>query len=259
MHSSEHLNELATALSAAQAELRNPPLNSSVQVKTQSGAGYQFKYADLPSILDMTRPVLAKHGLALAQLVNGDHLETLLLHKSGQWLGAKSPLNPKQAGPQAYGSEITYQRRYAVNAILSLAGDPDDDGNLSEGNHATPAPRPSNQAPKSAAPPPAQAKSQTPPAQAGPQGDRITEPQTKALFGLGKSLGLAGKDDLLRAINQWLTANKPGRAITSTSELNKAEASAIIEAMKKKAPAQGGQGGTDQAPTPQQETAPAGW
>jgi hypothetical protein len=262
MQSSEQLNELAGALCAAQAELKNPSLNASVKVKTQQGAGYQFRYADLPSILDMARPVLAKHGLALAQLVNGDSLETLLLHKSGQWLAAKSPLNPKQAGPQAYGSEITYQRRYAVSAILGLAGDPDDDGNLSEGHQAAPSSHTGPQAAKPATPPPAsKPQGATPPGQATTKGDRITEPQAKALYGLGRALGLATKDALLKALNGWLAREIPGRAaITSTGELTKAEASRIIESMKAKAPVQGDPAqpapASDPAPAPDTKTQP---
>jgi hypothetical protein len=38
-------------------------------------------------------------------------------------------MKPVKADPQAYGSVITYQRRYALSAILGLNTDEDDDGN----------------------------------------------------------------------------------------------------------------------------------
>lgn len=93
-----------------------------------------------------------------------------------------------------------------------------------------PAPSPPTETPKPTTPPPA--------AQSAANGDPISEAQTKALYGLGKALGLGGKEALLKALNGWLAREIPGRAaITSTSELSKSEASRIIESMKAKAPA----------------------
>ena len=51
------------------------------------------------------------------------------MHTSGQWIAERFYMKPIKADPQAYGSVITYQRRYALSAILGLNTDEDDDGN----------------------------------------------------------------------------------------------------------------------------------
>ena len=57
-------------------------------------------------------------------------LTTLLVHESGEYIGDRMHMMPIKQDPQAQGSAITYARRYAVGAILSLNIDEDDDGNL---------------------------------------------------------------------------------------------------------------------------------
>ena len=51
------------------------------------------------------------------------------MHISGEWISEKFYMKPTKVDPQAYGSVITYQRRYALSAILGLNTDSDDDGN----------------------------------------------------------------------------------------------------------------------------------
>ena len=106
------------------------------------------KYADLGSILGEINPVLSSCGLAIVQVpVDELSLETVLIHTSGQFISAISTLRPQDAvvrrgataaedvraiTPQAYGSALTYQRRYALAAMLSLCIDDDDDGQSSQ-------------------------------------------------------------------------------------------------------------------------------
>jgi ribosome-binding ATPase YchF (GTP1/OBG family) len=61
--------------------------------------------------------------------VEENQLETIILHTSGQWISERFYMKPSKSDPQAYGSVITYQRRYALSAILGLNTDEDDDGN----------------------------------------------------------------------------------------------------------------------------------
>lgn len=249
---------LFEALAKAHSELTNPTRNAHVTVRMKNGGTYNFKYATLDSILDLARPILARHGLAIVQSLNTDgqkiRLDTYITHASGQWIKAQAPINPVEDGIKELGSAITYIRRYSLTALLGLCADEDDDGSAAHGHQSTQAPRSGNQAPKPSTPPPAQPAS---------KGDQATQAQQKALFGLGKALGLAGKDDLLKALNGWLAREIPDRAaISSTSELTKAEASRIIESMKAKVSTQGGQTGTEQAPDPgsqHEPEAPAGW
>ena len=106
------------------------------------------KYADLGSILGEINPVLSSCGLAIVQVPFDElSLETVLIHTSGQFISAVSTLRPQDAvvrrgattaedvraiTPQAYGSALTYQRRYALAAMLSLCIDDDDDGQANQ-------------------------------------------------------------------------------------------------------------------------------
>lgn len=127
MKTSEQINEVAAALAAAQGELADTP-------KDQSGYGY--KYADLAGVHKIARPVLAKHGLAVVQDAAVEGVEVLvatrICHQSGQWLEVgplRMEAEPKKglSHAQCVGSVVTYARRYALTALLQIAGE-DDDG-----------------------------------------------------------------------------------------------------------------------------------
>ena len=53
-------------------------------------------------------------------------VETMLLHKSGQWMSETVTGKPKDDGPQALGSVITYLRRYSLAAFAGVAPEDDD-------------------------------------------------------------------------------------------------------------------------------------
>ena len=57
----------------------------------------------------------------------------MLMHTSGEWLAESYFMKPSKDDPQGAGSVITYQRRYALGAILGLNIDVDDDGNKASG------------------------------------------------------------------------------------------------------------------------------
>jgi hypothetical protein len=133
------LGSLAGALAKAQAAFPPIPRDKEVEVKTRTGGTYTFRYAPLDTIFAAVRGPLSSNGLAIAQLLDGPDLVTVLLHESGATLTARSPL-PHQEGDtvQQYGSAITYLRRYALQAILGIASEEDDDGNAASGNVAKP-------------------------------------------------------------------------------------------------------------------------
>lgn len=160
MKNSENINEVAAALAKAQAVFTNPPRNREVRVKTRTGDTYTFSYATLDEIVNMIRKPLADNGLALVHSLEQDEkgpiCETRLIHASGQWLSTWVPLVVEEgANAQAWGSAITYARRYGLTCLLSVAADEDDDSNAACGNTATAAPRSTKPAPKQAAPKPA--------------------------------------------------------------------------------------------------------
>lgn len=124
---------IAEALSAAQAEITDPS-------KDSVNPHFKSRYADLASVLKTVRPVLAKHGIAVVQttdILDGQLvLVTRLLWRDEEILG-RYPVQPTKADPQGLGSAMTYARRYALQAIVGVAADDDDDGN------AASAPKPS--------------------------------------------------------------------------------------------------------------------
>ena len=138
MKTSEQTAEIAAALSKAQADLKNPKRDRTVKVKTRTGGSYEFSYATLDSILSHARPILAKHGLAISQAVDGETVVSRLMHSSGEWLESATPLFVEGSGPQAFGSAVTYARRYGMSGLLGITSEEDDDGNRAEGNEAKP-------------------------------------------------------------------------------------------------------------------------
>lgn len=140
---SSEIGELAKALVAFHRECptikksdRNPFLGS--------------YYAGLPTILDTIKEPLVKAGLSIVQIPVGKfELSTTLMHESGQWIRAAYYMEPletvvdkttkeKAITPQTIGSVITYQRRYAIGAVLCLNIDTDDDANAASTPPATP-------------------------------------------------------------------------------------------------------------------------
>jgi hypothetical protein len=133
MITSPEINELASALAAAQAEFSAVP-------KGSANPFFKSKYAALPDVVAHAAPVLAKHGLAVTQSISFvvgmaqgqnpiDTLTTTLLHKSGQYIENEMLLHLPKQDPQGQGSAVTYARRYSYMAILGLVADDDDDGN----------------------------------------------------------------------------------------------------------------------------------
>jgi hypothetical protein len=146
---SPEIAQLATSFAAAQKNFAPIPKNREVTVRSQKG-DYKFKYATLDAILSATVPALAEQGLSLVQAVIHDPegnpgLETTLYHSSGEWLRNITPMfvtgrqtqDGRQLPPsnQEFGSAQSYARRYGASALLCLAADEDDDGNIVDGNH----------------------------------------------------------------------------------------------------------------------------
>lgn len=148
---SESVSKLFAALVAAGGEMKNPP-------KDSVNPHYKSRYADLATVLDTVRPVLAKHKLAVVQMPTemdgGPGLATTLVHESGEWMRSTVRLYPAKSDPQGIGSALTYARRYGLQAALGIAADDDDDGHTGS-SPATPPKQAERQPPKAAEPSPA--------------------------------------------------------------------------------------------------------
>jgi len=134
------LGPLAAALAKAQVAFPTVTRDKEVVVKTKTGGSYSFKYAPLDSILNAVRVPLADNGLVVVQLIDDGDLVTSLIHESGGILSGRVVL-PTDVDIQGFGSAITYLRRYALQALLGIAAEDDDDGNRAIGNQAAIQPR----------------------------------------------------------------------------------------------------------------------
>jgi len=123
MNQSASIKELATALCEFQSAVETIR-------KTETNPFFKSKYASLSDILSVIRQPLTDNGLSFVQFPKGKYgLETMLMHVSGEYLSESYEMTPTKNDPQGAGSVITYQRRYALGAILGLNIDIDDDGN----------------------------------------------------------------------------------------------------------------------------------
>lgn len=126
MKSSESISALATAMSKFTGEIEDAKKTSKA---------HQYMYADLPTLLQLARPVLTKHGLSVSQfpMNDGDKIGvcTRLMHESGEWLESSFSMTVQSvrqmSDAQAVGSTLTYFRRYALAACLGISQE-DDDG-----------------------------------------------------------------------------------------------------------------------------------
>lgn len=138
MQHSAEIDKIAGALAKAQAAFTNPPRNREVLVKSDRGS-YTFAYATFDAILDVVRKPLTDNAISYTQSVElGEdgkpRLVTTLMHGSGQWIESVLPLHVERPGNQAFGSALTYAKRYALTALLGIAADEDDDANGADGN-----------------------------------------------------------------------------------------------------------------------------
>jgi hypothetical protein len=125
---SESIGSISKALVGAQADVGKALL-------TQENEHFKSRYADLPAVLEVATPALAKHGLALVQCPGeGDGtmvLTSLLIHESGEWMllpVASMPLQAQTA--HGWASASTYLRRYVTQGVLKISvGLEDDDAN----------------------------------------------------------------------------------------------------------------------------------
>src|ERR1700694_4720700 len=138
MHrSSESVAGLATALAKAQIELVNPEKSLIANIRSERAGvpAQSFRYAPLSSGLDIIRKTLGRHEIAVMQTTTVDaasgivNLTTLLAHTSGEWISSDWPICPitDTATPHRMGAALTYARRYALFALVGIAGEDDSD------------------------------------------------------------------------------------------------------------------------------------
>jgi len=128
MIQSDSIANLAKALSIVQGKLTHAK-------KDSANPFFKSKYADLESVWDACRNLLADNDLAVAQfpgtyseLDKSMSLTTILTHESGEYISHEMSVPVTKADAQGAGSALTYMRRYALAAVVGVV-QADDDGN----------------------------------------------------------------------------------------------------------------------------------
>lgn len=121
------MKQLIEAFLKAQKEMGNA-------VKGSNNPYFKSKYADLNSVREACTSILNNHGIVIMQpmvrIDGDDYVQTILLHESGEKIESFTKILCKSSNdPQAYGSGVTYARRYGLQSLVSLGAE-DDDGNL---------------------------------------------------------------------------------------------------------------------------------
>jgi hypothetical protein len=125
MRNSENINELAAALSKAQAQMRPA-------AKDLANSHFKNRYSTITAVWEVVREPITANGLTIWQdITTCDKtvsVTTKVVHVSGQWVEF-GPLTIPLAkfDAQGVGSATSYAKRYALCAALGVVSD-DDDG-----------------------------------------------------------------------------------------------------------------------------------
>lgn len=140
MRHSDSLTSIFPALVDALAEI-DPVAKDGANPAFKAG-GRTSRYTTLEAVIEASSEVLHKHGLGLMQwpgsLADGAlTLETVVIHKSGEWVSGDFQIALGKVDPQGVGSALTYARRYAQKAALNIS-DTDDDAEAAHGRGGRP-------------------------------------------------------------------------------------------------------------------------
>jgi hypothetical protein len=133
MRTSESIMALAPALTLALGKLEGAAKNA-------KNPHFKNTYADLASVVEASRSILAESDLAVMQspglVIEGRlQLFTRIIHKSGEWIEGEFHMPLAKSDPQATLATLTYARRGALMAILGIPA-VDDDGETAVGRGA---------------------------------------------------------------------------------------------------------------------------
>jgi hypothetical protein len=110
--------------------------------KSANNPHFKSKYADLTSVIEAIKPALVANGLFFTQSPRpnekGVEIETTLHHAGGDTFSLGSLFVPADRNnAQAFGSALTYARRYALVTAFGVPVE-DDDGNAAAQAPAAP-------------------------------------------------------------------------------------------------------------------------
>lgn len=134
MKTSLTIAELATALCKAQGEMGGAH-------KDSANPFFKSRYADLASVMKAIRLPFASNGLSFVQCpittAEGVGVTTRIIHSSGEWIESTLILPVAKMDAQAYGSCLSYAKRYSIQAMAGVPST-DDDAELALGRASAP-------------------------------------------------------------------------------------------------------------------------
>lgn len=128
MNKSDSIVNIAASLVKAQKNIGSA-------VKGAANPFYKSKYADLGSVMEACKEALNEQGITVLQPVlseeSGDYVETILLHETGEFISSRMKLVLSKQDMQAYGSSVSYARRYGLQSMVFIpAADDDAEGTM---------------------------------------------------------------------------------------------------------------------------------
>ena len=116
-------------LSKAKKQIQNPKKNA------QADHGrYKTKYATLEQVMSAVTDVLLEHGIVWQQIAHdceaGAKIETVLMGHGGEIYCGPVFVPAERVTPHAFGSAMTYARRYSLALACGVGSDEDNDALL---------------------------------------------------------------------------------------------------------------------------------
>lgn len=135
MNKSESVAKLAPALAKAFSAIGGAH-------KGANNPFFKSSYADLGSVMEACKGPLLENDIIVLQPVGhgefGGYVETVLLHSSGEWISDRMQITcARPNDPQAYGSAVSYARRYGLQSMVFIPS-VDDDGEGAMARNAPP-------------------------------------------------------------------------------------------------------------------------
>ena len=121
---SNELRQLTDALLRVQTQIGTVKQNA-------DNPYFNSKFANLETCWEYLRPFFNKENILIQQLVhetqNGVSVETLFIGYGTQLSGGKLPVPAIKSDPQAYGSAVSYAKRYSLMQACGVASAKEDD------------------------------------------------------------------------------------------------------------------------------------
>lgn len=124
MTKSDTITKISPALLRAQRK-------TGAATKDAKNPFFRSNYATLSAVMEACKEHLNAEGISVLQPVmsdvSGQYVETILLHESGEFLTSQMRLILGKEDMQAYGSAVSYARRYGLQSMVFIPAE-DDDG-----------------------------------------------------------------------------------------------------------------------------------